>query len=581
MCEVNFTDFSLPLDSDTDSENDVSEQFSMYSSDTGFESDINVVCETENFNDIVDKKHRRLYCDVACYTVVVSIKDRHADSNGGVGNNLVISYKHDINRHQNLKWYCYEVKEKKNNDQYFSGIFYPPTRCYVHWPGQLLKEADHNSLSPFYCVHNWTDLTSAPLKKEKFYTLFCVKKRYHKLFTPNSQWLFYCAPSDQSNCVDVDSSSLFPHKDRTYPIRLKYEFLSAAKQSDKCDETCSTESVTDNIELQSKSEDISEAESDDTVFYDYEETDMFFTKLTKMHRTENKQDSDVMKRLMSSKLEDIIDNPALNLELQNCKSDGDWRHRIVKPERFSVRTRPLVVSNEVQRKELQCAYNNVESLKMQTVMKLNKCYGLLTGLCEDYFKLSKESDSLMDELNARNSFAFVTNTGLKLNHQMKFKATKLEDKISEKNVSIIKEENNVNNGVVDGALPQAGKSNSTEETKMEVSECEMCDDTDLSVAHSDMDDSKFCKRYVDKRSFECHIKSHTGKKYSCSQCSKNNFKNIMSYKRNLNFHKRGDNYLMCNQFPEKFEQIYQLTSHKKRHEEAKLPCTVDENCKKK
>ena len=55
----------------------------------------------------------------------------------------------------------------------------------------------------------------------------------------------------------------------------------------------------------------------------------------------------------------------------------------------------------------------------------------------------------------------------------------------------------------------------------------------------------------------------------------------MSYNRHLNFHKRGDNYLVCDICEDKFEESYQLRSHKWKHDEATLPCLVYKNCEKK
>ena len=231
-----------------------------------------------------------------------------------------------------------------------------------------------------------------------------------------------------------------------------------------------------------------------------------------------------------------------------------------------MQTHPLVVSNEVWKKELQHAYTNVESMWIQTVMKLNKCYDMMTGLWKDYFKLSKESDHLMCEMNARDSFSIITQSGLNLNREMKMKTSKLQNKLCE--ISVKSEKSKISESD-DGVA---------KETKMEVTSQDV-HDLNFLMDFSDTDESdtiipaKFFKRhkcefyskqYVNKRSFKCHIDSHAGKNYSCDECSKKKFKNKISFQRHMNFHKRGNKYLYCNEYKEKFEEIYQLTSHRKK-----------------
>ena len=72
---------------------------------------------------------------------------------------------------------------------------------------------------------------------------------------------------------------------------------------------------------------------------------------------------------------------------------------MIAPQRISVRNNPFVVSNEVRRKELKSAYKNVESLRIETVIKLNKHFDLMAKLRRDYFTLSKESEKLLSEMN--------------------------------------------------------------------------------------------------------------------------------------------------------------------------------------
>ena len=143
-----------------------------------------------------------------------------------------------------------------------------------------------------------------------------------------------------------------------------------------------------------------------------------------MHRKVKSEHHDAIKKLMTSDLSEIVDDAALTQELANCREDRNWHKRVVIGERISVRTGPFVVSNAARKKELQSAYN-IESLRIQTVIKLNKQFELLKTLRRDYFKLTKESEHLMNEISARESFDLVTSSGMKLSREMKFKTTKL------------------------------------------------------------------------------------------------------------------------------------------------------------
>ena len=252
MCEVNFVDFSLPLESDIDSDyfdnsgsshsdetaefcsytsdtesegddkldlhteidndsinnerhsggtcfdrsvyshSNETAEFSSYSSDTEIEGDVQFEWHTENYNDLIDKKHWDIYCANKCFTEIIVIVDRCRENPQPIGSYLVIQYKHDLKRKAYVKRYCYEQKETNVTDKYYSQIFYSPTQTFVPWPGEYISPPDHNILSPFYCVRDWKKQTSASLKEERYYTLFALKEHYHKLFTPRTQVKFFC-----------------------------------------------------------------------------------------------------------------------------------------------------------------------------------------------------------------------------------------------------------------------------------------------------------------------------------------------------------------------------------------------------
>ena len=260
---------------------------------------------------------------------------------------------------------------------------------FLNWPGEYFTQTDHRLNSPFFCIKNWKKETSAPAKETKFFTLFAVKERYHKLFTPGAQLKFYCSPDEQIHCDNLDSSVLFSKRKTKEALRYKNSFLTNAS-TDSPKNNCTTE-FQDIGNSSDVSDYASEANSKDTIIYDElsyknsvknysDDSDDFLADINNMHHKIKTDHADALKKLMTSPLSDIIDDPALNVELKNCREDGNWQKRVITPQQFSVRNNPFVVSNEVRRNELQSAYKNVESLRIDTVLKLNKHYNVMTKL---------------------------------------------------------------------------------------------------------------------------------------------------------------------------------------------------------
>ena len=226
-----------------------------------------------------------------------------------------------------------------------------------------------------------------------------------------------------------------------------------------------------------------------------------------MHRKLKSEHNDAIKKLMTCDLSEIVDDRALSQELANCREDGNWHEQIRKGQWISVRTGPFVVSNAARKKELQSAYNNIESLRIQTVIKLNKHYDLMKTLRCDYFKLTQESEHLMSEINAQESFDLVTKAGMSLNREMKFKMTKLQDELVEK---LPKMECDDDNAMEVGNISQ-DRSKSVSEIKEELLSSDEGGHMDFKMETCSSDDSdvilparvfkrfkcKFCnKRYV-------------------------------------------------------------------------------------
>ena len=273
MCEVNFLDFSCPLESDseryTDDDTQEKLEFSSNSSDTEFEDDVQLDWNEENYNDVIDKKHWENYCAAKYYTVIIPIFDRSIECGKCTVRNMVINYKHDLNRKPQLKRYYCEQPNNNITNKLFSRIFYSPTKTFVYWPGEYLTPPDHKQNSPLYCIDDWKRQMSAPIKEPKFYTLFAVKERYHKLFNPGLQLKFYCNPQDQIDCNNLDSSVLFLAKTRTHATRYKYSFLNHDRES-KVDGHNEVNCDHEFHEAPSDISDgyISDGNSEDTIIYD-------------------------------------------------------------------------------------------------------------------------------------------------------------------------------------------------------------------------------------------------------------------------------------------------------------------------
>ena len=150
MCEINCEDFSWPVGSDSDSE--ISEQFSSCTSNTEFEGDVDLVWDSVDFNERVDSKHWKLYCDTDSYTSVIQIRDRHQKDDEPVVSNLVIHHKHERRKSGHVaRYYCYSNYDNSKNNP-FLPLWYPQNKCYIQWTGELLSSVDHSCSSPFYCV---------------------------------------------------------------------------------------------------------------------------------------------------------------------------------------------------------------------------------------------------------------------------------------------------------------------------------------------------------------------------------------------------------------------------------------------
>ena len=290
--------------------------------------------------------------------MIVIIKDRHlVDSD--VFHTLVINHKHSLDKkNTGTKYYSY--RNNSNISDFFTGIFYNATNCYVNWPGECVGTCDHQSTNPFYIVCDWKNNTSAPIRKEKFYTLCAIKEQYRKLFTPANQSKVYFPPSEQCRDVNVDSSVLFSSRTYNKPVRYKYLFLTdlLGERSDNFDDTVPQpngreigdvrhyddnvqyDECSDTTETESDDE-INGTFSDDTLLYDkssYKDTedclnksdsDVFFGTIKRMHRKVKSEHHDAIKKLMTSDLSKIVDDAVLTQELANCREDGNWHQRVI------------------------------------------------------------------------------------------------------------------------------------------------------------------------------------------------------------------------------------------------------------
>ena len=88
------------------------------------------------------------------------------------------------------------------------------------------------------------------------------------------------------------------------------------------------------------------------------------------------------------------------------------------------------------------------------------------------------------------------------------------------------------------------------------------------------------KEFMDKCSFTDHLEYHTGTTFPCEKCPSRRFSSSKSLKNHMQFHKRGDVYLVCSICQKQFELTSQLTLHRKSHAPPALHYRVHENCTK-
>ena len=248
-----------------------------------FEGEVNLPWDSKSvFNSDSRRKHVERFLDEQQFYNILSIYDysqNHREGQKPVLHYVAVYYKHNFNHKPCLKCYCVKDSWKRPESLIFSGIFYPPTETYVNWPGQLQYPRDHMPDNPLYCVIDWkSNTTPTHLTEEKFYTVFALKKSYHKLYCPTSGIKFICHPSEQKPKFELTSSVLFSKRQKAKVFRYKYNFLQESEDAstvvdlthhDDVDDDCSAHSNETYSDFDSDDY-FGNDNSDDTVCYDEE-----------------------------------------------------------------------------------------------------------------------------------------------------------------------------------------------------------------------------------------------------------------------------------------------------------------------
>ena len=125
-------DFAAHIGSDSDShsESESSEKFSSYTSDTEYEGEVHLGWNCDDFNEFVNNKHWKNYCDTQFYTTILQIEDRRVKDEKVV-HNLVLHHKHSVEKKLTWEKYYCDSEYTDIGAKFFTGLFCKPTNCYV------------------------------------------------------------------------------------------------------------------------------------------------------------------------------------------------------------------------------------------------------------------------------------------------------------------------------------------------------------------------------------------------------------------------------------------------------------------
>ena len=490
-------------------------------SDTEYETDAASDFDPEDFSKYVDKKHLKRYYETNCFTTIVPIVDRREVKKETKTHVVVISHKYDPKYKQVLKRYCSESASWKDYCDEFKGFYYPYLKTFINWPKQKTTNSDHKPDSPYYSVTSCQSKITTPYKPQKFYNLFGFKSRYHRLFTPARQVKFFCPPEEQQQVVFEDSSPLFSNKEKVKPIRYKYDFLNSsdvltnstnvALHYDSDLDPCSS--------LSSDSYSESECESDATVIYDTksynfssrnfeDETDPFVEQVSEMNHKIKVEHGDGLRQLVSSDLSDLVDDFDLDLALKKCHEEGDWNDKSFIENKFSLQNRPLDFSNSTRTKTLKSALSTLENRKMETVYKLNQQFKMVKQLCFNFLKTFRTIQKNSERNKYKGNLEITFHSGKKLPRKVAMHVSKLQNELHS---TSDKDENlEPNSAEIDSA-----ESSSSNDKRMSIhpSSDVKQEDRDIDIIFPDLFKKHQCKicgkKYTDKRSFQCHIQSHS------------------------------------------------------------------------
>ena len=141
------------------------------------------------------------------------------------------------------------------------------------------------------------------------------------------------------------------------------------------------------------------------------------------------------------------------------KTETDWDD-YGQPQRFSVKSRPLVISNVVRTKDLKSAFGRIESRKKETLYKMNWQYDILLNIRKEYISLTKESMHIQRELNARETLLRL-DTNSPIRHKINMQVENVKRSITEN-------AGEVNKIVVDGEIMEGSTKAIIDDGKMDI-----------------------------------------------------------------------------------------------------------------
>ena len=350
----------------------------------------------------------------------------------------------------------------------------------------------------------------------------CKQQKFHLFVNPRK--LFYCHPTKQQSIQAFDVSVLYPKQYKWTKSDACFVFDDSENEPD---EDCVLSDSTDCTNIVLKAIENRYTTMSQIAFSS--DTDNNYKELVDVHIKKDFQDLHITDSTSSGatpvrfpKSRSLCDEIDVNAPLSSLKTQLKHQNKL-KRQLISSYHEQLKVLKRIKL-ELQLCYDRTNEIDTQIDLRQSLLHTKTTK------KLSTDLTTKLDKIASD--------------------VKPLDSLFDESITDVKKEEININIELGEITLKKKYK-------------CAICK-----------------KGFTDQKSFTDHLENHTGVRFKCDKCDSRSFSSSKSLSNHMQFHKRGEVYLVCTICKKQFELTAQLNSHKKVHAPPSLPCRVHEHCDK-